>query len=141
MLIEVSGQYGDPKVSKLFWPLQKKINECFDRCVGGEYFKSLSKIAVGLRVSGEIWKFSPEGPGKLRYNRKSNIITIDLVFLESQWKGVDLDKIVKEIEVGMRQCFGLVIEKSKSVGELKDESGFFEDVELALMEFLKCDGF
>ena len=141
MLIEVSGQYGDPKVSKLFWPLQKKMNECFDKCVAGGYFKSLSKIAIALRVSGEIWKFSPEGPGKLRYKRKENTITVDLVFLDKQWVGKEFDEVVREVVDGMRDCFSLIIERAKSIGELENESRLVEDVEVALKDFLascKC---
>ena len=141
MLVQVSAQYGGSKVDGIFWPLQKKMNESLSKYLVGGYFKSISKVAIVLRVSGEIWKFFPAGPGELKYKKKSNTITIDLVLLENQWKGVDLKEVAGTLVEGVRNSFRLMIEKSKEVGELENESRLVEDVEVALKDFLascKC---
>ena len=44
MKILISGQYGEPRASDIFWPMQKKLNECFDRNIQEGYLKKHYKI-------------------------------------------------------------------------------------------------
>lgn len=37
MKIQISGQYGDPDADRVFWPMQRQLNACFERHVSGVY--------------------------------------------------------------------------------------------------------
>ena len=71
MKIQISGQYGDPNASDVFWPIQKKLNTCFEYHIKGEYLKEISKFAIGFRVSGKLCDFKSQGAERLRYLKKN----------------------------------------------------------------------
>lgn len=70
MEVQISGQYGDIQTDDIFWPMQKKLNDYFKKYIVGEYFKSITKIAIVFRVSGKIWDFKSQGVESLRYLKK-----------------------------------------------------------------------
>lgn len=114
MGIQISGQYGDPQAGDIFWPMQKKLNDHFKKYIVGEYFKSITKIAIVFRVSGKIWDFKSQGVENLRYLKKTKTLTIDLVFSQSQWLNADLNELSEMIAQGTLQCFELMIKKQKN---------------------------
>lgn len=71
MEIQISGQYGESRASDVFWPMQKKLNECFENNIKGGYLKSILKFAIGLRVSGKLCDFQSQGAERLRYLKKN----------------------------------------------------------------------
>lgn len=48
----------------------KKLNDYFKKYIVGEYFKSITKIAIVFRVSGKIWDFKSQSVENLRYLKK-----------------------------------------------------------------------
>ena len=44
MIVQIGGDYGDPKASDYFFPLQKKFNDLFKKHVSGEYFQAINKL-------------------------------------------------------------------------------------------------
>ena len=136
MKILISGQYGEPRASDIFWPMQKKLNECFDRNIQEGHLKTISKFAIGFRVSGKLCNFKSQGAERLRYLKKSNALTVDLVFSESQWSSADLDEIKKNIVIGVLNCFDLMIVKSEKLGELVKKESLLSDIEKTISEFM-----
>jgi len=67
MKIQINGRQGDPSGSEIFWPLQKKMNTCFDRNIKDGYFKAIMKLAIVFRVFGTLWDFKAQGPERLWY--------------------------------------------------------------------------
>ena len=137
MKILISGQYGEPRASDVFWPMQKKLNECFDRNIQEGYLKNITKFAIGFRVSGKLCNFKSQGAERLRYLKKTNALTVDLVFSESQWSSADLDELKKVIVIGVLKCLDLMIVKSEKLGELVEREALLSDIEKSLDEFLQ----
>ena len=137
MEIQISGQYGDPLSSKIFSPLRIELNQCFKKNISREYFNTLIKLAIVLRVSGEISDFKSQGAERLRYWKKDKVLSIDLVFSESQWLGVDLSAVRKIMAEGIKECLNLMIERAVKLNEIVDKEALMEDIENALADFLE----
>ena len=137
MKIQISGQYGEPRASDVFWPIQKKLNECFENNINGGYLKSILKFAIGLRVSGKLCDFQSQGAERLRYLKKTNALTIDLVFAESQWSDADMAELKKIIAQGVTECLELMIERAVKLGEVVDRVALRKDIEEAIADFLE----
>ncbi|MEZ2877250.1 hypothetical protein ACBQ28_19190 [Pseudomonas lundensis] len=137
MEIQISGQYGDPLSSKIFSPLRIELNQCFKKNISREYFNTLIKLAIVLRVSGEISDFKSQGAERLRYWKKDKVLSIDLVFSESQWLGVDLSVVRKIMAEGIKECLNLMIERAVKLNEVVDKEALMEDIENALADFLE----
>lgn len=137
MEIQISGQYGDPQADDIFWPMQKKLNDYFKKYIIGEYFKSITKIAIVLRVSGKISDFKSQGAERLKYWKKDKVLSIDLVFSESQWLGVNLSVVRKITAEGIKECLSLMMERAVKLNEVVDKEALMEDIENALANFLE----
>ncbi|MFN1265793.1 hypothetical protein [Pseudomonas lundensis] len=137
MEIQISGQYGDPLSSKIFSPLRIELNQCFKKNISREYFNTLIKLAIVLRVSGEISDFKSQGAERLRYWKKDKVLSIDLVFFESQWLGVDLSVVRKIMAEGIKECLNLMIERAVKLNEVVDKEALMEGIENALADFLE----
>ena len=136
MEVQISGQYGDIQTDDIFWPMQKKLNDYFKKYIVGEYFKSITKIAIVFRVSGKIWDFKSQGVENLRYLKKTKTLTIDLVFSQSQWLNADLNELSEMIAQGTLQCFELMIKKTEKLGELIQKESLLSDIDKAISEFM-----
>ena len=137
MEIQISGQYGDPQADDIFWPMQKKLNDHFKKYIVGEYFKSITKIAIVFRVSGKIWDFKSQGVENLRCLKKTKTLTVDLVFSQSQWLNADLNELSEMIAQGTLQCFELMIKKTEKLGELIQKESLLSDIDKAISEFMR----
>ena len=136
MLIQISGQYGDPKADNLFWPLQKRLNDCFKKNIAGPYFIETKVFSIIFRVSGKVRDFGSEGPEKMKHLKKDSEITIDLVFPESSWRGADIPTIKVTVLEGVQTCLELILEKAEKLGDVIDMALFKNDVQKSLTEFL-----
>ena len=47
-MIQISGQYGDPKAPDFFFPLQKKLKNLSKKYLTGNYFESITKLQLFL---------------------------------------------------------------------------------------------
>lgn len=137
MEIQISGQYGDPQADDMFWPLQKRLNDCFEKYIVNDYFESITKLAIVFRASGKMWDFESQGAECLRYLKKTNALTIDFVFTELQWSNADMAELKKIIAQGTIECLELMIGKSVKLGELADKGALLSDIEKSLDEFLQ----
>ena len=137
MEIQISGQYGDPLSSKIFSPLRIELNLCFKKNISREYYNTLIKFAIVLRVSGKISDFKSQDAERLRYWKKDKVLSIDLVFSESQWLGVDLSVVRKITAEGIKESLNLMIERAVKVNEVVDKEALMEDIENALADFLE----
>lgn len=136
MMIQISGDYGDPRADGLFWPLQKRFNDCFGKHINGVYFSSLAMFSIVFRVSGKVHDFGSEGPERMKYIKKNSEIRIDLVFSEANWRGVDKDILKPDVAEKVQECLRLMLDKAKSLDEINDANGFNSDVKKAISEFL-----
>jgi hypothetical protein len=136
MMIQISGQYGDPRADDLFWPLQKTLNDSFKKHMLGAYFQAIVMFSIVFRVSGKVRDFGSEGPERMKYLKKDSEITIDLAFSESFWSGVEKNDLKLRVADGVRECLSLMLEKAQALGEVGDVKGFNSDVEKAISEFL-----
>ena len=105
--------------------------------IKGGYLKTILKFAIGFRVSGKLCDFQSLGAERLRYLKKTNALTVDLVFSESQWSIADLDELKKVILIGVLTCLDLMIVKSEKLGELVEREALLSDIEKSLDEFLQ----
>ena len=137
MEIQISGQYGDPLSSKIFSPLRIELNLCFKKNISREYYNTLIKFAIVLRVSGKISDFKSQDAERLRYWKKDKVLSIDLVFSESQWLGVDLSVVRKITAEGIKESLNLMIERAVKLNEVVDKEALMEDIENALADFLE----
>ncbi|KQB54235.1 hypothetical protein AQS70_22365 [Pseudomonas endophytica] len=135
MQIQISGQYGDPKADGIFWPIQKKLNDCFKANISDGYFQTLSKLAIAFRVSGKAQNFDSKGSERMKYLKKDKCITIDLVFPIEQWVNTASEDLIKTITAGVLNCLNLMIDKSKILGELRDEKRLLSNISNALHDF------
>lgn len=136
MKIQISGQYGDPKADDLFWPLQKNLNDCFNKHLVQVYFNTLVMFSIVFRVSGKIRDFGSEGPERMKYIKKESELTVDLVFTEASWRGADKSVFEAHVVDGVRECLRMMLDKSDSLNELTDINSFKIDVEKAISEFM-----
>lgn len=136
MMIQISGQYGDPRADDLFWPIQKMLNDCFKKSIVGAYFKAIVMFSIVFRVSGKVRDFGSEGPERMKHIKKDSEITIDLVFPESFWRGVDKNDLKVSVANAVRESLFLMLEKAEAIGEVEDAEAFKSDVEKAISEFL-----
>lgn len=137
MEIQISGQYGDPQADDMFWPLQKRLNECFKKHIVNNYFESVTKLSIVFRASGKMWNFESQGAECLRYLKKTNTLTIDFVFTESQWSDTNMTELKKIIVQGTTECLELMIQKAVKLGELLDKKTLLSDIEKSIGEFLQ----
>ncbi|WP_052702417.1 hypothetical protein [Marinomonas sp. S3726] len=136
MMIQVSGQYGDPRADDLFWPIQKMLNDFFKEDILGAYFKTIVMFSIVFRVSGKVRDFGSEGPERMKYLKKDAEITIDLVFPEHSWRGEAQNDLKQCVANGVRECLSLMLTKAQSIGEVEDAEGFKCDVEKVVSGFL-----
>ena len=134
-MIQIRGQYGDPKAPDFFFPLQKKLNDLFKKYLKGVYFDTLIKLSIIFRVSGKVRDFDHVGPEKLKYLKKDNELTIDLAFSEEQWKNVDKEQFRKLVKEGVNECITLLLEKAESLNEVEDINTFKNNLEQAFSKF------
>lgn len=136
MKIVVSGDYGEPKASKLLWPMQKKLNQCFERHIEGDYFNAISELSVVFRVSGMVTDFGSPGPDQLKFLKGGSEITIDFVISRESWFGVPEKTLKNFVARGMRECLTFM----QSAAEKKDGTArrkkFNVDFESALSCFV-----
>lgn len=135
-MIQISGQYGDSSADNLFWPIQKMLNDCFRKSIIGRYFKAIVMFSIVFRVSGKVRDFGSEGPERMKYIKKDAEITIDLVFPESFWRGVDKNDLKVNVADAVKESLFLMIEKAEAIGEVEDVETFRCDVEKAIIAFL-----
>ena len=88
-------------------------------------------------MPGKLCDFQSQGAERLRYLKKTNALTIDLVFAESQWSNADMAELKKIIAQGVTECLELMIEKSAQLGELVDKGALLSDIEKSIDEFLQ----
>lgn len=138
-MIGIGGQYGGAKSGMDFIPLQKQLNKLFEKYVSDKYFKTVVKLGIAFRVSGSVTDFKSEGPERLEYLKKHKTITIDLVFKESDWRGVDKLEIKKKVESGVRASLELLIARAEKEKELLDKEKLVSDIEKAMTEFHNTD--
>lgn len=136
MLIQISGQYGAPQADDLFWPLQKRLNDCFKKNMTGPYFIEIKNFSIVFRVSGKVRNFGSEGPEKMKHMKNDGEITIDLVFPESSWRGVNVSAIKLTVLEGVQTCLELMLDKVETLGDVIDMTSFKNDVGKSLTEFL-----
>jgi len=135
MQLQISGQYGDSHSGALFAPLQTQLNTCFDRHVTGSYFRSITKLAIALRVSGTIWAFEPEGPDRLKLFLKRQLLTMDMVYACQPWRTIDRNALVPVVSADMTTCIDMMIERARRAGELLQPDQLRMDVATALADF------
>jgi len=74
----------------------------------GPYSDEISEFALVLRIGGNIQEFDFEGCERIRRNRKSNYITVDLGFPSRRWRGLADNEIRKYladiVETGLLCC-------------------------------------
>ena len=132
MQIQISAQYGEPKAADVFFPLQKHLNDNFEKYLTKNHFKTIDGLSIIFRVSGKIHDFQSEGPERMRYIKKDRDLTIDLVFSEVQWKGVDSNDLKALVKSGVIECMRMLIEKAEILKELLDKKVFIKEVEVAM---------
>lgn len=135
MQIQISGQYGDPKADGIFWPIQKKLNDFFKSNISDGYFQGISKLAIAFRVSGKAQNFDSKGPERMKYIKRDQCITIDLVFPVEQWANKTNEDLLNTVIAGVLTCLNLMIEKSKALGLLVNENKLLSDINNALHDF------
>ena len=137
MEIQISGQFGDPLSSKIFSPLRIKLNRCLKENISKEHFDTPIKLVIVLRVSGKISDFKSQGSERLKYWKKDKVLSIDLVFPESQWLGVELDEVKKITAKGIKECLDLMIERTVKLNEIVDKEALRVNIENAIADFLE----
>lgn len=137
MEIQISGQFGDPLSSKIFSPLRIKLNRCLKENISKEHFDTPIKLVIVLRVSGKISDFKSQGAERLKYWKKDKVLSIDLLFPESQWLGVELDEVKKITAKGIKECLDLMIERTVKLNEIVDKEALRVNIENAIADFLE----
>lgn len=102
-----------------------------------EYFRTIEEIGLVLRVSGSIWRFEPAGVSRVRYSKKYNAVTADIVVPEVEWKGrtdIEVRRYLARITL---ECFEQISRKTKKNKELIEEVGFESDFLAAIDEYLQ----
>ena len=99
---QTSGE--DDRTAKHVLDLRKLLaNYC-----KGPYSEEISEFALVLRIGGDMQEFDFEGCERIRRNRKSKYITVDLGFPSHKWKGADDREIrkylIEIVETGLLCC-------------------------------------
>lgn len=137
MKITVGVQYGDPASDRIVHPIKKELTTHLERGMSRDYFRTILEIGIVLRVSGAIWKFEPAGASRLRHNKRSNIITADLVIPESEWRERSVAHIKKYLATITLDCFEAIEEKTKKSKELVYSEDFRADSTQVISDFLQ----
>ncbi|MHB9839202.1 hypothetical protein Q8F57_030730 [Paraburkholderia terrae] len=139
LVIEISGQYGDPQCAPLFFPLQRELNDLFKKYCVDDYFVSLEKISIIFRISGEITDFEGDGPERFKFIRKGSEFTIDFVVPKFKWMGKSEIELRLLINDGLIKCFNIFIDRSISFNEMNDKDDLLRDVGLVLRDFVQLN--
>lgn len=134
-MIQISAQHGDPKTPPIIRLCHKTFNDLFEEKMSAKYFSTVTILSIIFRVSGKITDFGGEGPERLRYVKKENEITIDLVIPEDKWRGVEPETIKHYIGDGVATCFDLLIAKAEATGEIDDPRIIKRDFDEVMAEF------
>ena len=135
MKVQISGHYGDPKADRFFSQLKKKLNDIFEAKIDGGYFRSIVLLGIVFRVSGKVRDFGSKGPERLKYVKKENAITMDLVFSVDMWQGVESSTLAETVYDGVSKCLSMMVEKSKALNELVEEDKLNSAINEALEVF------
>lgn len=136
MLVQISGDYGEPKADDVFWPLQRELNHLFKQNDLEKCFETLRVFSIVFRVSGKITDFGAGGPEKIKYIKKKSEITMDLVFPESSWKGLSLIEVKGNIVGGLDDCLEEMCSKAEKLKEIKDIGTFNTYFKNVIGEFI-----
>ena len=99
------------------------------------YFSTIVLLSIVFRVSGKVSDFGADGPERLKFIKKDKVLTIDLVFPETSWRGVEKTVIKSSVECGVKNCLDLLIKKAAKLGEIEDFDGLKVGIDKALAEF------
>lgn len=136
MKVQISGQYGDPKAWDIFAPMQNKINSEFDSQVTYAPTDNVTKLSIGLRVSGDIQDFESRGIELLKYIKKHKAITVDLVYSKEDWKEKPQKEIKESLTRDIRKCLNTLISKALNMGEDFNELKLNSEIDSALSSYL-----
>lgn len=71
----------------------------------------------------------------MKYIKRDQCITIDLVFPVEQWANTTNEDLLNTVITGVLNCLNLMIEKSKTLGMLVNEKKLLSDINNALHDF------
>lgn len=118
---------------KLIFPLQHELNQALGEISSNDHFRSIERITIIFRISGDARDFEGDGPERLRYLKKGNELTADLVIPASKWKFVPTKALRIYIKDNFNVIWNWMIEKAESLEEGKDIQSLSEKV-YAIME-------
>ena len=85
-----------------------ELRKLLATCCGGPYTSEVREFALILRIGGKFQEFNFEGCERVRRNRRSKYITVDLGFPSRRWRGVSDSEIRKYlvgvVETGLLCC-------------------------------------
>ncbi len=136
-MIQISAQYGDQKSTKFVRPFHKRLNELLVKIKAEKFFKTISKLSIVLRVSGEIWQFNGEGPERLKFLKKENEMTIDLLIPKTKWMAECEEEFKPYLEKGIRKCFEYFLKRAVKEKDLISENRIRHRFNNAMDEFNK----
>ena len=123
----------DDRTSQHVLPLRKLLAS---RCTG-PYSDEVKEFALVLRIGGEMLEFDFRGCERIRRNKKSSYITVDLGFPSSEWKGQSDEHIrrylAQIVETGLRCC----LERLARDGADVDGDRLLADYERVRQEYLR----
>ena len=119
--IQISGQYGDPRADKEIWPIQKQLNDLFEKNLSPENNRSKLMLSIVLRVSGKVRDFGGDGPELLKYLKKDSEVTVDYVIPESKWRRVGRTEIKRNLIKEIFACLELLVEKAETLNLLSQK--------------------
>src|SRR5437870_4871758 len=120
-LFEMFAQYGDSDATDVVRPFHRIFSQAFEECFQDRYFETVQRFSIFLRVSGSIWKFESEGPERLRYGRRRNEITIDLVIPENRWRGVASRAFRVYLKHQVKICFESLVARARKEKQIINE--------------------
>lgn len=135
-MIEISGQYGDAKADKLFWPMHRRLNDIFSSRMRRDYGHNVLELAIILRVSGAGVDFKSEGPERLFFRKKGKYLEIDLAIPRDAWERKPQPEVRQYLADGLRACFVVLKAKLSKVDKAADVKSWEADFESSVAEFL-----
>ena len=120
---------------RLIFPLQRELNQALGEISSTDYFRTIERLTVIFRVSGDARDFEGDGPERLRYIKKENELTADLVIPADKWKVVPETALRIYIKDNFEVIWTWMIEKVESLEEGKDIQSLSQKVKAIMEKF------
>lgn len=122
---------------RLIFPLQRELNQELGEISTTDYFRTIERLTVVFRISGDARDYGGDGPERLRYIKRENELTADLVIPADKWKIVPQVTLRIYIKNNFEVIWTWMMEKAKDLEEGNNLDSLSKKVDDIMEKFVQ----